>query len=649
MRRLWEEFQSKVRWSVDPPAYPSPSTNDAHNRDTLKRHETSHRGESSGSQIHSVRACLACAKARAKCSRQDPCQRCCEKVLACLYSTNSTAHQVTNAVGMESSEGSHGSNMETDGTAAQPIMQLPSDIVDEQNEASSIPVNWLPFDDISWDLDFSMVHMLDDAHTAIPAEYGDDQTSINMPGVDAHSLVVREEEHTISKTPGARSLQDSPDSRATVSTRSIRRHGSLYVDGQGSRYSRQRSPPESLSMTGASNDDAGENYGISTMDELLGTSKERWYSASDDVYSDIVKRFRNLCLKPGLLAPAFSGNSFPSKEALDACVELYFAHFHAIFPILHKPTFRLGYTAWITVLASAAVGCLFSHSIQRRSQDVRGLAEFLRRALQVESMSVHKIEPYNVAQAAFLNCVLENFQMDPKDSERAVPPVVALGNACPSHSWLAPEKLPIHATDRPVNWTKWVQEESQKRVAFAFWLLDEHVSYRSDQRRGGHIPLDEIESSIPCMEILWEADSEAEWTKLLKSSPLPRPLPVILKELYTMNCDPATFNDFICTILIYALCQKTQEVGKSIKSVFWNIAPNLGEGDDYADEATRTVWLPSNASYEKWRNSALDCLDTLHWHAHAIEAQNLGLESSVMLPLHLARLFLLTPIRKSPH
>lgn len=45
----------------------------------------------------------------------------------------------------------------------------------------------------------------------------------------------------------------------------------------------------------------------------------------------------------------------------------------------------------------------------------------------------------------------------------------------------------------------------------------------------------------------------------------------------------------------------------------------------------------------KWRNSACDCLDLLHWSANSKAALLSGLESHTILHLHLSRLILLTP------
>lgn len=57
-------------------------------------------------------------------------------------------------------------------------------------------------------------------------------------------------------------------------------------------------------------------------------------------------------------------------------------------------------------------------------------------------------------------------------------------------------------------------------------------------------------------------------------------------------------------------------------------------------------WLPANPTFSKWRNSACDVLDILHWHANSVIGATSGMEHPTVLHLHLARVILLTPYVK---
>jgi hypothetical protein len=77
---------------------------------------------------------------------------------------------------------------------------------------------------------------------------------------------------------------------------------------------------------------------------------------------------------------------------------------------------------------------------------------------------------------------------------------------------------------------------------------------------------------------------------------------------------------------------------------FWN--PTAKKQSRETAIPTGSVWLPGIPSYSKWRNSACDCLDILHWTANSTIAKAAGLEHPTILHLHVARLFLLAPFRE---
>lgn len=57
------------------------------------------------------------------------------------------------------------------------------------------------------------------------------------------------------------------------------------------------------------------------------------------------------------------------------------------------------------------------------------------------------------------------------------------------------------------------------------------------------------------------------------------------------------------------------------------------------------AWPPALSSLSRWRNSACDCLDILHWNENSVAARLGGWEHPTILHLHLARLLLLAPVQ----
>jgi hypothetical protein len=104
--------------------------------------------------------------------------------------------------------------------------------------------------------------------------------------------------------------------------------------------------------------------------------------------------------------------------------------------------------------------------------------------------------------------------------------------------------------------------------------------------------------------------------------------------------------EFSHILLIHALYQRMWEVGDYFRRPlsFWN--PTAKKQSCETAIPTGSVWLPGIPSYSKWRNSACDCLDILHWTANSTIAKAAGLEHPTVLHLHTARLVLLAPFRE---
>ncbi|KAF4428950.1 hypothetical protein FACUT_9213 [Fusarium acutatum] len=70
---------------------------------------------------------------------------------------------------------------------------------------------------------------------------------------------------------------------------------------------------------------------------------------------------------------------FPDKEKLEYCIDMYFAHFHQMFPFIHQPTFDPAKDLTIT-LAIASVGALYTQ-LSEAAAFSNALSELNRRLL----------------------------------------------------------------------------------------------------------------------------------------------------------------------------------------------------------------------------------------------------------------------------
>jgi hypothetical protein len=176
------------------------------------------------------------------------------------------------------------------------------------------------------------------------------------------------------------------------------------------------------------------------------------------------------------------------------------------------------------------------------------------------------------------------------------------------------------------------------------------------------LSLDDAQAALPAHEKLWQASSAETWKPLWaksfgnsypdqKTDQTPtytanESLYDAVHILYIEKRVVSGIGEFGHILLIHALYHRMWEVGDYFRRPlsFWN--PTAKKQSCETAIPTGSVWLPGIPSYSKWRNSACDCLDILHWTANSTVAKAAGLEHPTILHLHTARLFLLAPFRE---
>lgn len=169
--------------------------------------------------------------------------------------------------------------------------------------------------------------------------------------------------------------------------------------------------------------------------------------------------------------------------------------------------------------------------------------------------------------------------------------------------------------------------------------------------------------ALPCQEVLWEASSAAEWEQLQGVSTRKLTLhsishSLILKDKASISLHSAvqraylekqlqpSMGEFARILCVHALFRRTWDVETYYQKPLTAWTPTAEKQDTDAINNSHPVWLPSIPSYSKWRNSACDVLDILHWHANSVIGAASGMEHPTVLHLHLARVILLTPFRE---
>lgn len=189
------------------------------------------------------------------------------------------------------------------------------------------------------------------------------------------------------------------------------------------------------------------------------------------------------------------------------------------------------------------------------------------------------------------------------------------------------------------------------------------MAYYSEDR--SLLSLDDGQAPLPAHEKWWSANSAEAWKQLWQKSnnelhPSNHPQDSTQDSLYPVNETlydavhilyiekrlVSGIGEFSHILLIHALYQRMWEVSDYFRRPlsFWN--PTAMKQSREVAIPAGSVWLPGIPSYSKWRNSACDCLDILHWTANSTIAKAAGLEHPTVLHLHMARLVLLAPFRE---
>lgn len=214
-------------------------------------------------------------------------------------------------------------------------------------------------------------------------------------------------------------------------------------------------------------------------------------------------------------------------------------------------------------------------------------------------------------------------------------------------------------------------------------LLDCTMAYQMDQKP--FLTLDDLHSALPCNEYLWAAQNEENWAHLRRnieracSRRLPPskpqtdstlagnpPISEAVHTLFVRKEVKPDLGEFSRVLLLHGIYHEMWTVARYQRRSLASWVPSASSALDNDgpshrhDSATttplefyqerpqngadRSIYMPENGLYSKWRNAACDSLDVLHWAANATIAQHSGSEHNTVCHLHASRVILLTPL-----
>ena len=617
-------------------------------RDVLARHEQLHESSVGPNLIQrGARACLNCAAAKARCSGESTCARCAQRSVECRYAENTIlATPQRPSAQAPNEQVSYDPLRELEQYSAHSVLHPQSVNFDAQNWNTDRQsnINWLasPVNisgATSGSLD-TMQWLFDDTPL-----WGNGH---NLP-FDISPLP------TYSTDFAARRASDALADASTMSTESpatstaapSKEAGKFYVDGSESRLPHVKRRKLSSKSGPKTATPIEMNFSLNGWTGLFsGDEAKQTYQISKQVYQSFRNAYTVSCLRvmttnvqsmipfiDQVSSPPVSSADFasdlPPKEVFDHLLTLYMEHFQPVVPLFQPSNLP---SSWYLLFAMCALGSHFG--IGNVDQFIVSIHEFMRRVVH---MSVG--EPFSLpknglvaAQVKLLHTIGLLYCGDERLSEYGHD--IRLLNTHFEPVW----KI---ANQNYHDWESWRRTESARRTSYAIWLVDCMVTIHFHQKP--LLGLEYADTRLPCHQKVWAATDLGQWEDCSKQHPSPPTLAEALQQLYIEKRLPQGIGDFGSVLIIHGIFHRTWEVERYHKQPLsrWSPSAEKQLGDELNTKTA--VWLPSIPTFVKWRNSACDCLDILHWSANAAIGAAAGMEPPQVMHLHFARVVLLTP------
>ncbi|CEF77227.1 unnamed protein product [Fusarium graminearum] len=432
--------------------------------------------------------------------------------------------------------------------------------------------------------------------------------------------------------------------------------GTLYVEGTmarapfgGQLLGRNMNQPNVSHAA-----EAGSSNGAPDSLEVDSQTDSSHY-VSNELYSELVSVARG---HAEIDSQDLTTATIPPIGHIRCFVRLYYERFHVIYPFIRKSaSIWQDSTNWILLLAVSVVGAKYlggtwSLSLSRlleailddRLQSVSEKSNQDSHGTWIPGSSQSRVRLDFITLQAFIISMIDRLHSGQKVvTERALSQMFLLVEQCRSLNLLSrvPPKINNETTSsNGASITEWLRAQSELRTGLMVWILDSIVAYEFDCPH--LLQLHEVKTALPCQEGIWD---EPTWESINGNGCRQATVLEALHLLYMEKRQPERLTEFGNIVMIYAVCRRTQEAAYQYETALSRWTP-VAHVEPCSESITvAESWPPSLEIMTRWRNSACDSLDMLHWKANGKAANAGGSEHPTILLLHLSRLYLLAPCK----
>ncbi|KAK2804987.1 hypothetical protein FQN51_001081 [Onygenales sp. PD_10] len=380
---------------------------------------------------------------------------------------------------------------------------------------------------------------------------------------------------------------------------------------------------------------------------------------SESTYDNLLRSILAECDARGI---GLDIANMASRSEMQKLVQFYFDGFHGTYPFLRKTHYQFaGSESWLLLLAVAAIGSRYAPTARYHRMGYF-LASVVDRVLGsrgdeplpdgdelpwwtpvTDAQEASELDLL-MLQAKVLNCLFLLHCGKRESTRRALVQRYSLIETCNRLKLLSiADSSPVGPTEGtgPEDVVQqWLNRESRIRTGWMIWLLDSIIPYEFSC--SALLQIGDAKAPLPCRESIWHCPTADLVTDQSNYSVT---LMDALEMLYMEKTLPPNLGELGTNVLIFAICRRTREatIQHQTELTFWS--PNANKQPRSQSRLAEEAWPPTSPSLSKWRNSACDCLDILHWAANSTAARAHGWEHPTILHLHVARLLLLAPIQ----
>ncbi|PWY97368.1 hypothetical protein BCV70DRAFT_202877 [Testicularia cyperi] len=229
-----------------------------------------------------------------------------------------------------------------------------------------------------------------------------------------------------------------------------------------------------------------------------------------------------LTLPPGDQTPVYNLLSQIDIRSYNVMLQLYFEHFHAYYPFLHKPTFEPSKCSPCLLMGLCAIGCSYSR-MQQSSVLSDWMIDIVHRSVRhMTDQNMLHARSLPIIQALFLCSIGFSSSGNRRLFEHGEALRSALATMVRRCNLLERKQRPQHEesvhADVQAQWLDWIQYESANRTAWTCFVADLELAVC--WKFSATYNLDELRAELPCRESIFEAASASTWA----AHKLPNPM-----------------------------------------------------------------------------------------------------------------------------